>query len=146
VKAFDVHIRSKDLEAFRRRVLYYYRKFPKVEYMEVIFIRQGVGTFHIESFHKLRFTKRDTHIVDCDDLQYQELKNQAFSQGLSFGTIHTHTVCDSAASKYDIVEGVREGEALLGVCEVDELPNGRMKTTLDFWIPQLPCTINQIRD
>jgi hypothetical protein len=55
--AFDVHIRKKDLAAFRRRVLYHYRKKPKHEYMEAIFIRKGVGEFHIESFHKLRLTK-----------------------------------------------------------------------------------------
>jgi len=143
--AFDVHIRKKDLAAFRRRVLYHYRKKPKHEYMEAIFIRKGVGEFHIESFHKLRLTKTSPYVVEYNDVEYQALKNEAVAAGLSVGSIHTHTVCDSAASYHDHCSGVECGDTLMGICAV-EAENGKLTTKLDFWIPQFPCKINQITD
>ena len=145
--AFDVHIRKKDLAAFRRRVLYHYRKKPKHEYMEVIFVRKGVGEFHIESFHKIRMTNTSPYIVEYDEVQYQAYKNEAAAAGLSLGSIHTHTVSDTSASYHDHCTGVEEGDTLMGICGVDEVKGTKKLTTkLDFWIPQLPCKINQITD
>lgn len=145
MRAFDVHIRNKDLAAFRRRVLYHYRKKPGHEYMEVLFLRKGLGEFHIESFHKIRITKSSPSVIKFDPLHFQALKNEALSLGLDYGTIHTHTLCDSSPSTFDHEAGIQEGEALMGICEVDVLPSGKMKTHIDFWMPQLPCRINQIR-
>lgn len=146
MNAFDVHIRNKDLAAFRRRVLYHYRQKPGHEYMEVMFLRRGIGEFHIESFHKIRIEKSSARLVKYDDLHFQALKNEAASLGLDYGTIHTHTISDSAPSTCDHETGIEEGEILMGICEVDVLATGKMKTHVDFWIPQLPCKINQIRD
>jgi hypothetical protein len=142
--AFNVHIRKKDLAAFRRRVLYHWRKKPKHEYLEVIFVRKGVGEFHIESFHKLELTKTSPHTVEYRDLEYTALQNEAASLGFSMGTIHTHTICDSAASYHDHCSAVESGDTLMGICEVEEGDHGKMTTKLDFWIPQLPCRITQI--
>ena len=141
--AFNVHIRKKDLAAFRRRVLYHYRKKPKHEYMEVIFVRKGVGEFHIESFHKIHMSKTSKYEVEYSDLVYLAFKNEAASLGLSMGTIHTHTICDSAASYHDHCSGVEAGDTLMGICAV-ESDGKRLSTKLDFWIPQLPCRITQI--
>jgi proteasome lid subunit RPN8/RPN11 len=143
--AFDVHIRNKDLASFRRRVLYHYRKKPGHEYMEVIFVRRGVGEYHVVSFHKIRMTKTSPYVVEYDDLQYQALKNQARSEGLSLGSIHTHTVSDSSPSRHDVTSGVEEGDSLIGICEVSD-DKGKLSTKLDFWIPMLPCLINQVKD
>jgi hypothetical protein len=143
--AFDVHIRKQDLAAFRRRVLYHYRKAPGHEYMEAIFVRKGVGEYHIVSFHKIWMTKTSPYIVEYSDVQYQALKNEAHSLHLSLGSIHTHTVSDSSPSKHDVTSGVHEGDSLIGICEVSDT-KGKLSTLLDFWIPQLPCRINQIRD
>lgn len=143
---FDVYIRKKDLAAFRKRVLYHFRRKPKHEYLEVIFIREGIGQFHIESFHKVHITKTSPRIVEIDEMHFLALKNEAKSLGLKYGTIHTHTISDSAPSAHDHCSGLEEGETLLGICEVDELKSGRMKTNLVFWIPQMPCRINQITD
>ena len=142
--AFNVHIRKKDLAAFRHRVLYHWRKKPKHEYMEVIFIRKGVGEFHIESFHKIKMTNTSPYIVEYSDLEYTALKNEAASHGLSVGSIHTHTVCDSAASYHDHCSGVEAGDTLMGICAVEKGEKDKMTTKLDFWIPQLPCRITQI--
>jgi proteasome lid subunit RPN8/RPN11 len=145
MKPFDVHIRNKDLAAFRSRVLYHYKKKPEHEYMEVIFVRKGLSEFHIESFHKIRMLNTSPYVVEYDQLQFQALKNEARELGLEFGTIHTHTMGDTSPSACDHSSGVAEEESLMGICEVDKLENGRMKTKLDFWVPQIPLKINQIR-
>lgn len=143
--AFDVHIRKEDLAAFRRRVLYHYKQKPGHEYMEVIFIRKGVGEYHIESFHKIKITDTSPYHVDYDDEQYQAYKREAKDLGLEYGSIHTHTVSDTSPSVHDHCSAAAEGDALVGIMEIDKPATGKLKTKLDFWIPQLPCKINQIR-
>jgi hypothetical protein len=146
MNSFEVHIRNKDLAAFRRRVLYHYRQKPKHEYMEFIFIRKGLGEFHIDSFHKIRLINTSPYVVEYDPLAFQALKNEAIAAGLGYGTIHTHTLYDTSPSVVDHCSGVEEGETLMGICEVDKPAKGKMKTKLDFWIPQLPCKVTQVRD
>lgn len=140
----DVHVSKKDLAGFRRRVSYQYRKHPKAEYMEGLLIRQDGNQYYIVSFHRLWIVKSSRWEVETNDLQFKELQNQATSEGLKIGTIHTHTISDSAPSHADIVGGVADREALLGICEVDETESGRLKMHVDFWVPQLPCKINQV--
>jgi hypothetical protein len=141
--AFNVHIRKKDLAAFRRRVLYHWRKKPQHEYIEAIFIRKGLGEFHIESFHKLRMTNTSPDIVEYSDLEYLALKNEAAGLGFGMGSIHTHTICDTAASYHDHCSGVEVGDTLMGIMSIEE-DEDKLTTKLDFWVPQLPCKITQI--
>lgn len=143
MQAFEVHVSKKDLAAFRRRVTYHYRKYPKAEYIEGILLRQDGNKFTIVSFERLWIEKRTKFEIVTNDLQYQELKNRARAKGCRWGSIHTHTISDSTPSKFDIEEGVREKDALVGVCEVSE-STGRITTQIDFWVPLLPCKINQI--
>lgn len=144
--AFEVHIRAKDLAAFRRRVLYAYKKRPEHEYMEAIFVKLGVGEYHICSFHKLHLLETSPTIVSCSDEEYASLKAKAEALGLSLGSIHTHTMNDSAPSKHDHVSASDLKDCLLGVCEVTKSEAGVMHTKLDFWVPILPCVIKQVRD
>lgn len=142
---YEVHVSKRDLAAFRRRVAYHYRKYPKAEYIEGLRIQQDGRKFTIVSFERLWIEKRSKWTVEHNDLQYAELKNRARAEGLRAGTIHTHTVSDSAPSKFDIEDGVEEKDALVGICEVDE-KNGRLRMHIDFWVPQLPCEIHPICD
>jgi proteasome lid subunit RPN8/RPN11 len=143
---YEVHASKKDLAAFRRRVAYHYRKHPKAEYIEGLLIRQDGKKFTVVSFERLWIEKRTKYEVQSNDLQYQELKNRAYAQGLRAGTIHTHTISDSFPSKFDMVSGIEEKDALVGICEVDERKSGRLKMHIDFWVPQLPAEIYPICD
>lgn len=140
----QVFVHKKDLAAFRRRVAYQYRKHPKAEYIEGLLIRKDDRSFHILKFQRLWIEKRSKWEVTNNSLQFYEFQNQARQQGLLVGTIHTHTIADSAPSHADITGGVEDEEALLGICEVDELESGRLKMHIDFWVPRLPAKINQV--
>jgi len=138
MSAFKVVVSQRDLAAFKRRVSYNYKKYPKAEYMEGLLIKQEGNKYTIVEFIKLWIEDRDAYRVESNELQFQELRNQAISKGLKIGSIHTHTVCDTALSVGDIDSGLYIGEVIMGVCEVDELPSGRLKMNIDFWKPKAP--------
>ena len=140
----QVHVSKKDLAAFRRRVSYHFKKHPMAEYVEGLLIRQDENQFYIVKFERLWIEKRSKWEVDNNDLQYKALRNQAEQRGLRMGTIHTHTISDSAPSLADIQSGVADQEAILGVCEVDKLKSGRLRMHIDFWVPTPPCKIHQV--
>jgi Fe-S oxidoreductase len=144
VQALDIYVDDAQQRGFRRRAI---RAFHKgQEYIEAVFIRRGLGEFHVERFVPLIITHAGRKIVNWDETQYNALKNEAKNLGLEFGTIHTHIVTDSAPSKYDHVESVAAGELLVGVCEIEKTKSGRAHiVTLDFWQPQLPAKLHVIR-
>jgi len=146
MKALDVYVDAAQQARFRRRALRAFHK--NQEYAEAIFIRRGLGEFHVERFVPLHITKADAYLVEYDDVHYAALKNEARAQGLEVGTIHTHVVLESgsAPSKHDHLDGVKEGEALVGVCEIEKKKHSRRaRITIDFWQPQQPCKLNLIR-
>ena len=145
-KALDVYVDAKQQARFRRRALRAFHK--NQEYAEAIFIRRGLGEFYVERFVPLHITKADTYIVEYDDVHCAALKNEAHILGLEFGTIHTHVVLESgsAPSKHDHTDGVKEGETLVGVCEIEQkTKGGRVRLTMDFWQPQLPAVLHVVK-
>lgn len=140
----DVFVDADQQRGFKRRAVAAFHK--DKEYMEAIFIRRAVGEFHVERFIKLKLTKQEDGMVDCDNVQYRALKAEAKSLGLEFGSVHTHLWGDSSLSEWDHKESVKEGETLVGVCFItkDE-KTGKVKTQLDFWQPQLPAKLKVIR-
>jgi hypothetical protein len=136
----DVYIDAKMQRDFKRRAVSSFHK--NKEYMEAIFIRRGIGEFHIVKFIKLKLKDVGEGTVDCDQKHYWALKREARDQGLEFGTVHTHLWGDTSLSEWDHKEGVKEGETLLGVCFISkDEKTGRTKTDLNFWQPQLPCKL-----
>lgn len=140
----NIFVDSDQQRAFRRRAVSAFHK--NQEYMEAIFIRRGVGEFHVVKFIKLKLIKQGPEIVDSDDVQYNALKNEAKNLGLEFGTIHTHLYNDTAPSEWDHKEGLVEGEALVGVCSVwtDE-QTGKTHSRIGFWQPQHPCALHVVK-
>ena len=142
----QVRVSKRDLAAFRRRVAYHYKQHPMVEYMEGLVIRQDGNQYEIIGFERLWIEKRSRWRINNNDLQFEAIRNEAAKKGLRVGTIHTHTMSDSAPSFGDIESGLDDREALMGICEVDCLKSGRLKMHIDFWVPRPPCIINQICD
>lgn len=145
-KALDIYVDDRQQRAFRRRAI---RAFHKdQEHVEAVFIRRGVGEFHVERFIPLTILSASKKEVQYDETHYKALRNEARNKGLEFGTIHTHIISDSSPSKHDHTEGVKEGETLVGVCEIEktkgEHPRAKV-VTMDFWQPQQPCKLHLVR-
>lgn len=144
MRALDIYVDDRQQRAFRRRAIKAFHL--DQEHVEAVFIRRGVGEFHVERFIPLHITKATRKEVQYDEVHYRALQNEARELGLEFATIHTHIVADSAPSKHDHTEGVREGEILVGVCEIERSKAGKAKIiTLDFWQPQLPCALKIVK-
>lgn len=144
MKALDIYVDDKQQQAFRRRAIRAFHR--NQEYVEAVFIRRGLGEFHVERFVPLQIIEATPDGVTYDEEHAAALRNEAKAAGLEFGTIHTHITNDSAPSKVDHLGGVKEGEALVGVCEIERSKTGRAKVmTLDFWQPQLPAKLHIIR-
>ena len=141
MQAMNIFVDATQQRTFKRRAVAAFHK--NKEYMEAIFVRRGVGEFHVVKFIKLILLKQGPEIVDSDDVEYKALKNEAKNLGLEFGTVHTHLYNDSAPSEWDHKESV--GEALVGVCSVwtDEKTQ-KTHSRIDFWQPQLPCKLNVV--
>jgi hypothetical protein len=144
MKALDIYVDDTQQRRFRRRAIRAFHQ--NQEYVEAIFVRRGVGEFHVEQFRPLLITFANLKGVNYDDVQYNALRNEAKTLGFELGTIHTHIKCDSSPSTQDHTDGVKEGEVLVGICEIEKTKTGRAKVvTLDFWQPQLPCKLNIVR-
>lgn len=140
----DIYVDDRQQRGFRRRAIRAFHRHQ--EYLEAVFVRRGVGEFHVERFVPIHILHADKTCVAYDEVHYNALKNEAHHLGLEFGTIHTHIREDSAPSKQDHTEGVRESEILVGVCEIEKTASGRARVvTLDFWQPQLPCRLNVVK-
>lgn len=139
----DVYVDAKASRGFRRRAIAAFKQ--NKEYMEAIFVKRGVGEFHVVSFHKLILTKQGQSIVECDDTQYNALKNEAKLQGLEFGTVHSHVYGDTSPSEWDLRDSAKDGDVLCGVCFVwSDEKTGRTKSRIDFWQPQLPAKLHVV--
>jgi proteasome lid subunit RPN8/RPN11 len=142
MKQFDVHISNSLQRGIRRRCV---RRYPN-EYGEAMFVRRSVGEFHIEKFIKIRLKGANSRELEWDELEYQAVKNQCTSEGFEFATIHSHPDSDSSPSTHDHKDGT-EGEVLIGIVGIKkDKKTGKFRTYLDFWVPQLPCHINLIRN
>lgn len=142
-KAFDVHISDSVQRGIRRRCA---RRYPK-EYGEAMFVRRGVGEFHIEKCVKISIDSADRTGLAFNELSYAAARNQARAEGLEFATFHSHPECDGGPSAFDHTEGCKEGEILMGIVEVwKDKKTGKIRTRLEFWQPQLPCKVNVIRN
>lgn len=139
VKALDVHVSSAALRGIRRRCL---RRYPK-EYGEAMFIRRSVGEFHIEKFVKIRIKSASSKELEWNELDLQAVKNQCAAEGYEFATIHSHPDSDASPSTYDHIDGI-EGEVLIGIVGIHK-KKGRMRTEVGFWVPQLPCSVKQVK-
>jgi hypothetical protein len=139
----DVYVDATQSRGFRRRAIAAFKRGK--EYMEAVFIKRGVGEFHVVSFHKLILTKQGEGIVECEDTHYLALRNEAKAQGLEFGTIHSHVYGDSSPSVWDHEDSVKDGDALCGVCFVwKDDKTKRIRSRIDFWQPQLPAKLHLI--
>jgi hypothetical protein len=144
MRPLDIFVDAKQQRRFRRRAIRAFHK--NQEYVEVIFVRRGVGEFHVEQFRPLHINWATAKGVSYDETEYLALKNEAHNLGLEIGTVHTHILNDSAPSKQDHTDGVKDGEVLVGVCEIEKTKTGRAKVvTLDFWQPQLPCCLRIVK-
>jgi proteasome lid subunit RPN8/RPN11 len=143
VKAFDVHVSDKAQRAFRRRAIRHFRN--NKEYCEGMKLRRSVGEFHIEAYVPLPIDQADDSGVTLNDAAFQEFKKQCTDEGFDYGSIHTHITCDTAPSTPDLVESLKEGEALIGIMEI-ETRKKRVWSKIDYWIPQMPCEVNIIKE
>jgi hypothetical protein len=150
MRELDVFISDKDRRGFIRRALRFYHK-DGSEHIEGAVVRMAVGQYHIERLVRLKILRRGVDEDGFPSIEYcphdfAAKKAAAEADGLKFITIHSHPNCDSSPSKCDHISGVKDGEILVGVLEVWEDDKKRIRTSLDFWIPQLPCKVNVLKE
>lgn len=154
MKALDVHVAASMQRAFRRRAIRHFLKTK--EYAEGMKIRRSVGEFHVEAYVKIKIEEADDTGVTFDRDDFERFKKECQDEGYEFGTIHTHIISDTAPSAFDLVGASEEGEILIGVMEIDRRKladvdkaagkKGRIYSKIDYWIPQIPCNVNTLKE
>lgn len=142
MKALNVTVSKRAQQALNRRAIRRYKQ--NKEYMECMKLSRTSDGFKIEEYISVPIDSSDAENVVANDTAYQAIKKHMQVDGYEFGTIHTHIVSDTSPSKYDLEDGVAEGESLFGVISIEKV-RGRIITQVDFWVPQLPATIHMVK-
>ena len=112
--------------------------------MECMKLSRTADGFKIEEYIKVPIDSSDAENVVANDLAYQAIKNHMKVDGFEFGTIHSHIISDTSPSKFDMEDGVKEGESLFGVISIEKI-KGKIVTHVDYWVPQPPALVHLIK-
>ena len=142
MKALNVTVSEKTQRDFTRRAVRRYHQ--DKEHMECMKLSRPADGFKIEEYIKVPIDSSDAENVVANDLAYQAIKNHMKVDGFEFGTIHSHIISDTSPSKFDMEDGVKEGESLFGVISIEKI-KGKIVTHVDYWVPQPPALVHLIK-
>ena len=112
-----------------------------LEYMEAFSFEKTPSGFYIKRFYQLDFDLQTKANITFKTNQYLTLRKNLRGQNRFYGTIHTHiNVCqESTPSQIDWVSASKNyKEDLIGICSL-WTSNKRIKSSINYWLPTLPC-------
>lgn len=130
-------VTSKDAWAgFIRRAK---RAFPK-EHMEALWGEETVDSYRITDFKRIKASSTGSSLDADNKAEAKRQRWLAQQSGKTFlGTVHTHPRADydTAPSAQDHVDGIIDGEKVMGVVVIYKKKDStRFVTEIDWWFPQ----------